>query len=116
MQAVVYKGKNKGEKGTVFGHQNQGTVEDIGKGVVSIKKGDRVPGKAGDEFGDDFVLLADIFPTGWHATELAKVKSGDSVAVFGAGPVGLLSAYSACIRGAAEVYVVDLGADQRYAR
>lgn len=56
---------------------------------------------------DDFILLADIFPTGWHAVELARVHEGDSVAVFGAGPVGLLSAYSALLKGAAEVYVVD---------
>ena len=67
----------------------------------------KLPGTPGDENEDDFVLLADIFPTGWHAAELANVKSGDSVAVFGSGPVGLLSAYSAIIRGAAEVYVVD---------
>ncbi|HWB84124.1 MAG TPA: glutathione-independent formaldehyde dehydrogenase [Bryobacteraceae bacterium] len=67
----------------------------------------KLPGKEGDELEDDFVLLADIFPTAWHATEQACVQRGDSVAVFGAGPVGLLSAYSAFLRGAAEVYVVD---------
>ena len=72
----------------------------------------KLPGTPGDEFEDDFVLLADIFPTGWHATELAKVRSGDSVAVFGAGPVGLLSAYSAQIKGASEVYVVDRAPDR----
>jgi glutathione-independent formaldehyde dehydrogenase len=59
----------------------------------------KLPGRPGDALEDDFVLLADIFPTGWHAAELANVKSGDSVAVFGAGPVGLLSAYSALIKG-----------------
>ena len=67
----------------------------------------KLPGGEGDEFEDDFVLLADIFPTAWHATEQAHVREGDSVAVFGAGPVGLLSAYSALLRGAAEVFVVD---------
>ena len=34
-------------------------------------------------------------------------RSGESIAVFGAGPVGLMAAYSAIIRGASEVYVVD---------
>jgi len=34
-------------------------------------------------------------------------KPGESVAVFGAGPVGLMAAYSAVLRGASEVYVVD---------
>ncbi|MFJ8791949.1 glutathione-independent formaldehyde dehydrogenase [Streptomyces sp. NPDC102462] len=61
----------------------------------------------GDEFETDFVLLADIFPTGYHGCELAKVSPGESVAVFGAGPVGLMAAYSALLRGASQVFVVD---------
>jgi glutathione-independent formaldehyde dehydrogenase len=52
-------------------------------------------------------MLADIFPTGYHGAELADVSPGESVAVFGAGPVGLMAAYSCMIRGAAEVYVID---------
>ena len=67
-----------------------------------------VPGEPGDEHEDDFVLLADAFVTGWHATELAHVGSGPGpVAVFGAGAVGLLAAYSALLKSAGEVYVVD---------
>jgi glutathione-independent formaldehyde dehydrogenase len=66
-----------------------------------------VPGEPGDELEDDLVLLADAFVTGWHATELARMTPGATVAVFGAGTIGLLSAYSALLRGAAEVYVVD---------
>jgi glutathione-independent formaldehyde dehydrogenase len=61
----------------------------------------------GKEFESDFALLADIFPTGYHGAELADVSPGESVAVFGAGPVGLMAAYSSIIRGAAEVYSVD---------
>ena len=38
---------------------------------------------------------------------MAAVSPGESVAVFGAGPVGLMAAYSSLIRGAAEVYVID---------
>ena len=56
---------------------------------------------------DAFSLLADIFPTGWHGTELANVEAGDSVAVFGAGPVGLMAAYSAKLKGASEIYSID---------
>lgn len=55
----------------------------------------------------DYVMLADIFPTGWHGTRLAKVQPGDTVAVYGAGPVGIMAAYSAVIQGAAEVFVID---------
>lgn len=56
---------------------------------------------------DDYVMLSDIFPTGWHATELAGLRPGESIAIYGAGPVGLMAAHSAMIRGASEVYVVD---------
>jgi glutathione-independent formaldehyde dehydrogenase len=66
----------------------------------------------GDEFERDFTTLSDIFPTGYHGTELAGVGPGDTVAVFGAGPVGLLAAHSAYLRGAARVFVVDLRADR----
>jgi glutathione-independent formaldehyde dehydrogenase len=61
----------------------------------------------GEQHEADYALLADIFPTGYHGAELAGVKPGESVAVFGAGPVGLMAAYSCVIRGAAEVYSVD---------
>jgi glutathione-independent formaldehyde dehydrogenase len=61
----------------------------------------------GDDHELDFAMLADIFPTGYHATELADVNPGETVAVFGAGPVGQMAAYSALLRGASEVFVVD---------
>ena len=66
-----------------------------------------LPLPPGDEHEDDFALLADIFPTGYHGAELAGVKPGESVAVYGAGSVGLMAAYSCLIRGASEVYSVD---------
>lgn len=55
----------------------------------------------------DYALLSDIFPTGYHGAELAGVSPGESVAVFGAGPVGLMATYSCLIRGAATVYSID---------
>ena len=67
----------------------------------------KLPGTPGDELEHDFLLLSDVFPTGYHATVLAGVEPGSTVAVFGAGPVGLLAAYSALLRGAGEVYIVD---------
>ena len=67
----------------------------------------KLPGIPGDEFEDDFLMLSDVFPTAYHATELAKVQPGSTVAVFGAGPVGILAAYCSMIKGASEVYVVD---------
>jgi glutathione-independent formaldehyde dehydrogenase len=163
----MYEGRTAVKPGIVFGHENLGIVEEIGSGVVSLKKGDRVvmpfnvacgfcfncergytaycltvnPGFAGGAYGfvamgpyrggqaqylrvpfadfnalklppgteheEDFVLLADVFPTGYHGAELAHVSPGETVAVFGAGPVGLMAAYSCLLRGASEVYVVD---------
>ena len=66
-----------------------------------------LPLPEGTENEANYALLADIFPTGYHGTELAGVRPGESVVVFGAGPVGLMAAYSSVIKGAAEVYSVD---------
>ena len=55
----------------------------------------------------DYVMLSDIFPTGWHATRLADLKPGESIIIYGAGPVGLMAAMSARIQGASQIFVVD---------
>ncbi|KAF7305252.1 Glutathione-independent formaldehyde dehydrogenase [Mycena chlorophos] len=67
---------------------------------------------AGTAHEEDFALLADIFPTGWHGVQLSGFRPGESVVVFGAGPVGLMAAYSAVLRGASDVYVVDRVAER----
>jgi glutathione-independent formaldehyde dehydrogenase len=163
----MYEGRTAAQPGLVFGHENLGTVEEVGSGVVTLSRGDRVvmpfnvacgfckncvagytgfcltvnPGFAGGAYGyvamgpypggqaehlrvpfadfnclklppgpdsdADYVLLADIFPTGYHGCELAHVSPGETVAVYGAGPIGLMAAYSGLIRGAAKVFVVD---------
>ena len=61
---------------------------------------------------NDYAMLADIWPTGYHATELAGVKPGESVVIYGAGPVGLMAAYSATLKGAAQVMLVDRHPDR----
>lgn len=61
---------------------------------------------------NDYVMLSDIFPTGWHSTELAGIKPGDSVVVYGAGPVELMAALSANVSGASKVMVVDFQPDR----
>ena len=66
-----------------------------------------LPLPAGTEHEADYALLADIFPTGYHGCELAGVAPGETVAVYGAGLVGLMAAYSAFLRGASRVFVVD---------
>ena len=61
---------------------------------------------------DDYVMLSDILPTGWHATELSGLLPGESIAIYGAGPVGLMAAHSAMIKGASQVFVVDSHPDR----
>src|SRR5688572_17126674 len=56
----------------------------------------------------DLTMLSDIFPTGFHGAFTAGVKSGSTVYIAGAGPVGLAAAYSALLLGAAVVFVGDL--------
>lgn len=55
----------------------------------------------------DAVLLTDILPTAWHATEMGEVGPGDIVAIWGAGPVGILAAHCAQHRGARRVILID---------
>jgi threonine dehydrogenase-like Zn-dependent dehydrogenase len=56
---------------------------------------------------DDAVLLTDALPTGYQAAEMGDIAEGDTVVVFGAGPVGLFAAKSAWLMGAGRVIVVD---------
>ena len=105
-----------GAAGAAYGYPGMGGYPGTQAELVRVPFGDanclRLPGEPGDDWEHDFVLLADALPTGYHATELAGVSAGDSVAVFGAGAIGLLAAMCARLRGAADVYVVDRIADR----
>ncbi|WFE49320.1 glutathione-independent formaldehyde dehydrogenase [Micromonospora sp. WMMD1155] len=103
--------------GAAYGYAGMGPYRGAQAELLRVPWADAncvpVPGEPGDAYEDDFVLLADAFVTGWHAAAtLAGVEAGDTVAVFGAGTVGLLGAYSALLRGARVVYCVD-GVDAR---
>lgn len=155
--------------GCTLGHEFTGVVEETGRAVRSLKKGDRVvvpfniscgtcfycargltancentnpyseiacgvygyshttggydggqaeyvrvpfadvgPMKIPDDMSDEEVLfLSDIFPTGYQGAEMAGLAGGETVVVFGAGPVGLFAAKSAWLMGAERVIVVD---------
>ena len=56
---------------------------------------------------DDAVLLTDALPTGYQAAEMGDIEEGDTVVVFGAGPIGIFAAKSAWLLGAGRVIVVD---------
>ena len=165
------------EKGDVLGHEPMGIVEEVGKDVKRLKKGDRVvipftiscgscwfcqktlyslcettnrnadlarkivghttaglfgyshltggyaggqaqylrvpyadvgPIRIDSDLPDEKVLfLSDIFPTGWMAAENAEIEGGDTVAVWGCGPVGQFCIQSAWLLGAGRVIAID---------
>ena len=165
------------EQGDVMGHEFMGIVEEVGKDVTRLKRGDRVvvpftiacgsclfckkklwaacdnsnpnahlmeaaygysgsglfgyshmmggyaggqaqyvrvpyanvgPLKIESDLPDEKVLfLSDIFPTGYMAAENAQIQPGDTVAVWGAGPVGQFAIASAFMLGAARVIAID---------
>ena len=165
------------EQGDVLGHEFMGIVEETGKGVTKLQRGDRVvvpftiacgkclfckkqlysccdnsnpnahlaeklygyspsglfgyshmlggyaggqaqyarvpfanvgPLKIESDLPDEKVLfLSDIFPTGYMAAENADIEEGDTVAVWGCGPVGQFAIASAFMLGAARVIAID---------
>ena len=69
--------------------------------------------KLPDEVSDDqAILISDVFPTGYYGAVLAEVGEGDTVAVFGCGPVGQFAIASAILLGAGRVIAVDKHEDR----
>lgn len=156
--------------GTILGHEGVGIVEEFGRGVRNLRKGDRViipstiacgycsycrdgyysqcdnanphgklagtaffggpeetgpfdglqaefaripfanvgPVKIHDHVDDHkAIMLSDIFPTGFFGADIAEIEPGDTVAVFGCGPVGQFVIASAILMAAGRVFAVD---------
>lgn len=75
---------------------------------VRVPYADVGPMKIPDDMSEEDVLfLSDILPTAYQGAEMAGIKAGDKVVIFGAGPVGIFSAVSAWLLGAERVLVVD---------
>ena len=75
---------------------------------VRVPKANVGPMKIPDVLDDEKVLfLSDILPTGYQAVMNAEVGPGSSVAIFGAGPVGLMAAACARMLGAETILMVD---------
>lgn len=76
---------------------------------VRVPFADNGPRKVPEGLTDEQVLfLTDIFPTGWSGVDWSQMKGGETVAVFGCGPVGLMAQKAAWIKGAARVIGVDI--------
>lgn len=106
---------NPGSAGGVYGFAEMGPYNGGQAEYLRVPYGDfnclLLP-QGAEEKENDYVMLSDIFPTGYHATELAGVRAGDSVVIYGAGPVGLMAACSAALKGASQVMVVDTEKDR----
>ena len=61
-----------------------------------------------DELSFEHAALAEPLGVGMHAVEQAEVKPGDKVAIFGAGPIGLMALATLCHRGVEDAVIVDL--------
>jgi threonine dehydrogenase-like Zn-dependent dehydrogenase len=93
----------------VFGYSHTtGGYDGAQAEYVRVPFADVGPMKIPDDMADEDVLfLGDILPTGYQGAEMGSIQAGDTVVVFGAGPVGLLAARSAWLMGAGRVIVVD---------
>ncbi|HYF29595.1 MAG TPA: zinc-dependent alcohol dehydrogenase [Chitinophagaceae bacterium] len=101
----LMKGKGAGMFGytDLYGGYNGGQAE-----YVRVPKANAGPRIIPEDLTDDQVLfLTDIFPTGWSAAKWGKVKHGDTVVIFGSGPVGLMAQKAAWLHGAERVIAVD---------
>ena len=75
---------------------------------VRVPYADVGPIKVPDGVSDEQVLfLSDILPTGWQAAKRGEIKEGDTVAVWGCGPVGYFAIQSAFLQGASRVIAID---------
>ncbi|MDF2382741.1 glutathione-dependent formaldehyde dehydrogenase [Nostoc ellipsosporum NOK] len=95
--------------GALFGYTDLYGGYDGGQAqYVRVPYGDVGPRKVPDNLTDEQVLfLTDIFPTGYTGVDWGNISGGETVAIFGAGPVGIMAAKAAWLRGAARVLIVD---------
>jgi threonine dehydrogenase-like Zn-dependent dehydrogenase len=109
--------RNKGLADAVFGHSTAGLYgySHLTGGYpggqaeyVRVPYADVGPVKVPDHLSDEQVLfLSDIFPTGWQAAVQCDIEPTDTVAVWGAGPVGQFCIRSAILLGAKQVIAID---------
>lgn len=95
--------------GALFGYTDLYGGYDGGQAqYVRVPYADYGPRKVPEGLTDEQVLfLTDIFPTGYSGIDWGEVKGGETVAIFGAGPVGIMAAKAAWLRGAGRVLIVD---------
>lgn len=100
---------NAGVASGVYGYSHTTGGYDGGQAeYVRVPFADVGPMKIPDGMHEEEVLfLSDILPTGYQAAEMGEIKPGETVVVFGCGPVGLFAQKSAKLLGAGRVIAVD---------
>jgi threonine dehydrogenase-like Zn-dependent dehydrogenase len=95
--------------GGIFGYSHTGGGYEGGQAeYVRVPYADVSPMVIPDWMDpDDAVMLTDVTPTGYQAAEMGGIQRGDTVVVFGAGPVGIMAARCAWLFGAGRVIVID---------
>jgi alcohol dehydrogenase len=97
--------------GWIFGHLIDGTQAEMVRVPFADNSVYKLPDHVPDEAA---IMLSDILPTGFEiGVVYGRVKPGDTVAVVGAGPVGLAAMMTAGLYGAARVIALDLDANRR---
>jgi S-(hydroxymethyl)glutathione dehydrogenase/alcohol dehydrogenase len=101
--------KMKGAGAALYGYTDiYGAVSGGQAEYARVLYADYNPRVINEDLTDDQILfLTDIFPTGWAACEWAEVSAGDTVVVFGCGPVGIMAQKAAWLHGAKRVIGVD---------
>jgi S-(hydroxymethyl)glutathione dehydrogenase / alcohol dehydrogenase len=130
----LYNGYQRLKEAVIPGHEFMGVIEEAGRDVKLLRPGDRVIApsplscrsrgghaeyvrvrnadtgtrKIDDGLTDDqVVFLTDAFPTGYAAIDWCRLQGGETVAVWGAGPVGLMAMKAAWMLGAGRVIAID---------
>lgn len=95
--------------GGIFGYSHTAGGYDGGQAeYVRVPFADVSPEIIPDDLHvEDAVLLTDVVPTGYQAAEMGGIKEGDTVVVFGAGPIGIMAAKCAWLFGAGRVIIID---------
>ncbi|OEH85097.1 hypothetical protein BHU72_05665 [Desulfuribacillus stibiiarsenatis] len=103
------RSNDKGEMGAAYGHgESYGGFAGGQAEYVRVPYADVSPIRVPDELTDEqAILLTDVVPTAYWIVDVCGVKPGDTVAVFGCGPVGLMVQRCAIFKGAKRVIAVD---------
>ena len=108
-KGVALNRKNITPPAALFGYSDlYGGIPGGQAEFVRVPKANAGPFKVPETLPDEKVLfLSDILPTAWQAVKNADIRQGSSVAIFGAGPVGLLCAACARLNGAEHIFIID---------